>query len=104
MNRRRKFREGMLAWAKYSVSWGTDPKSGLFCYDKQNVLRDGAPVLVLGTPKRKDFDKDWRIILYRGEQTMLDKMLKSGLVCLYEGEKIIVLQKDLLLRQPKIED
>lgn len=35
---------------------------------------------------------------------MLDKMLKSGVVCLYEESKIIVLEKDLLLRQPKFEE
>jgi len=104
MNRRRKFREGMLVWSKYSVAWGIDPSSGLFCYDKQSVLREGGPVLILGTPKRKDFDRDWKQILHRGEQTMLDKMLKSGLVCLYEESKIIVLEKDLLLRQPKFEE
>jgi hypothetical protein len=88
----------MLVWTKSCIGWGL--KGSRFDFDSQISVRQGVPVIVIGRPKQSDFDKKWKLILYRGQMFMIDRMLRCSIMCLYEDQKIVVLESDLNFRPP----
>ena len=97
-SRRAKFKPGMLVWSRYTVAFATT--NGQFNYHNQVVLKQGSPVLILEYPKKKDFDADWKSTTWYN-RSLIDKSIMSGLICLFEGQKIFLFEKDLLFRQPE---